>query len=78
MARTITKETKKEGQGKAKRRTTQKNKKKRRELVPLMVGSYLTHNGFNVVNMQIMGSNSNGGSKISITRQCNLPFYNRG
>jgi hypothetical protein len=41
--------------------------KKGRELIPLMVGSYLTHNPSNVVDMQIMGSNSNGRSKISIT-----------
>jgi hypothetical protein len=44
MARTITRETKKEGQRKAKRSTAHRNQTKRRELVLLMVvGSYLTH-----------------------------------
>jgi hypothetical protein len=42
--KTIIGETKREGQRKAKRCTTYMNQKKRRELVPLMVGSYLTHN----------------------------------
>ncbi len=47
MAKTITQETKREGQKKAKRHTTRRNQKneqkKRKELVPFMVGSYLTH-----------------------------------
>ncbi len=37
--------------------------KKGRELVPLVVGSYLTHGPSNVTNMQIMKSNNNGRSK---------------
>jgi hypothetical protein len=86
MVRTITGEIKKEGQRKAKRRTTHKIQKKlkkrkikkRRKLVPLMVGSYLSHGPFNVACMQIMRSNSNGGSKINITRQCNLFLYSKG
>jgi hypothetical protein len=42
MAGTITGETKREGQRKAKRHTAHKNpKRKKRELVPLVVGSYL-------------------------------------
>jgi hypothetical protein len=47
MAGTITKETKREGQGKTKKCTTRKNQK-REELVPFMVGSYLTHGPSNV------------------------------
>jgi hypothetical protein len=42
------------------------NPKRRRELVSLMVGSYFTHDASNVTNMQIVRSNSNGRSKISI------------
>ncbi len=44
MAGTITGETTRGGQRKAKRQTTcKKQKEKGRELVPLVVGSYLTH-----------------------------------
>jgi hypothetical protein len=52
MVGTITRETKSEGQRKAKSHTTRKNlekRKKRRELVPLMVGSYRTHISSNVI-----------------------------
>ncbi len=52
--------------------------KKGRGLVLLMVGSYLTHDPYNVAFTQIVRSNSNGRSKTCITRQCNLPFYSRG
>jgi len=45
--------------------------KKRKELVFFVVGSYFTHDPSNVVDMQIMGSNNNGRSKISITCQHN-------
>ncbi len=71
MDGTITGETKREGQKKVKRRTTcgnRKKGKKGRELVPLMVGNYLTHDPSIVTCMQIMRSNSNGGSITSITR----------
>jgi hypothetical protein len=51
--------------------------KKGEKLVPLVVGSYLTHCPSNVINMQIMGSNTNGRSRINITRQCNFPFYSQ-
>jgi hypothetical protein len=76
MAITVTGETKREGQ--TKRHTARKNQKKGRELVPLMVQSYLTHGPFNVASMQIVKFNSNGGFRTSITRQCNLPLYNKG
>jgi hypothetical protein len=66
-----------EGQKKAKRCMACKKQKKRRELVPLMVGSYLTHNPPNVTCMQIMKSNNNERSKTSITCQHNLPFYSK-
>jgi len=57
MARTIIGETKRKGQRKAKRCTTRRNQKqfkkkrknKRRKLIPLVVGSYLSHNPSNVV-----------------------------
>jgi hypothetical protein len=52
--------------------------KKGRGLVPLVVGSYLTHGPSNVTNMQIVKSNNNGRSKRSITRQCNILLYSRG
>ncbi len=78
MARTITWETKKEGQKKAKRHTNIRTKKKGRKLVPFVVGSYFTHNPFDVACMQIMRPNDNGRSRISITRQCNFCLYNRG
>jgi hypothetical protein len=44
----------------------------------IKVSTYLTHGLFNVVNMQSMGSNSNGRSKIIITHQHNLFIYNQG
>jgi hypothetical protein len=77
MARTITRETKKESQKKAKRQTTRKNQKKRRKLIPFVVGSYLTHCPSNVTYMQIVKSNNNGRSRTSITCQCNLPLYGK-
>jgi hypothetical protein len=78
MTRTIKKETKREGQKKTKRRTTCKNQKKGKKLVPFMVGGNLTHGPFNVTYMQIMKSNSNGKFRTNITFQFNLPLYNRG
>jgi hypothetical protein len=47
--------------------------KEGRELVPLVIGSYFTHNPSNVANKQIMKFNSNKRSKTSISHQCNLP-----
>jgi hypothetical protein len=60
MAGTITRETKREGQKKAKRQTTRKNQKKGRKLIPFVVGSYFTHSPSNVAscksrNLIIMG-----------------------
>jgi hypothetical protein len=74
MIGTITRETKREGQRKAKRWKACWNQKKGRKLVPLLVRSYFTHNPFNVACMQI----SNGRFGTCITHQCNLPFYNKG
>ncbi len=67
MVGTIKEETKREGQRKAKRRTTCRNQEKGKELVLLVVGGNLTHGPFNVAYMQIVRSNSNGRSRISIT-----------
>jgi hypothetical protein len=54
MIGTITRETKREGQRKAKRNTTCMNPKKGKEPVPLMVRSYFTHSPSNVPCMQIL------------------------
>ncbi len=51
--------------------------KKGEKLVPLMIGSYLTHNPFNVTYIQIVRSNNNGRSRKNITYQCNLPLYGK-
>jgi hypothetical protein len=59
MGKTITRETKKEGQKKPKRQTTHKKFIKRKKLDPFVVGSYFPHNPSNVACMQIMKSNSN-------------------
>jgi hypothetical protein len=77
MVKTITQKTK----GKAKERPKDVQPariKERRELVPLVVGSYLTHSLSNVVCIQIMKSNNNRSFKTSISCQCNLPLYNKG
>jgi hypothetical protein len=79
MARTIIGETKMEGQKKAKTQIALGTKEKRGiELVPPMVGNYLTHGPSNVTYMQIVKFNNNGRSRTHITRQHNLPLYNRG
>ncbi len=72
MAGTITRKTK----GKAKERPEEAqpaSTKEGRELVALVVGSYLTHSPSNVTSMQIVRSNSNRMSTTNISRQCNLP-----
>ncbi len=74
MAETIPRETKSKGQ----KTHSPKSPKRRRELVFLMVGSYLTHNPYNVVSMQIVKSNNNGRSKTSITYQSNFILYSKG
>jgi hypothetical protein len=75
MAGTIARETKREGQRKVTRRTTYRNKK-RKKLVPLMVGSYFTCSPSNFACMQIVISNNIGRSRTSITHQHNLLFSN--
>jgi len=76
MVETITEETKKEGQRKAKGYTTHKNQKGR-ELIPFVVGNYLTHNLFNVTYIQIMRYNNNGRSRINIICQRNFPLCSK-
>jgi hypothetical protein len=66
MVGTKTRERKREGQRKAKRRITCKNQEKEGELAPLVVGNYFTHNPSNVTCMQIVRSNNNGRSKTNI------------
>jgi hypothetical protein len=70
MDGTITGETKNEGQ---KTHSLQEPKKKK-QLIPLVVRSYLTHNPYNVACKQIVRFKSNGRSRTSIT----LPFYSKG
>ncbi len=77
MVRTITRETKKEGQRKAKRHTTYMNKIKS-NLILLMIGSHFTHDPSNVTCIQIMKFNSNGRFRTNITCQRNLLFYSTG
>jgi hypothetical protein len=77
MIETIMPKTK----GKAKKRSKeahQRGIKEGRELVPLMVESYFTHNLSNVICMQIVRSNNNRRPKTSISYQRNLPLYCRG
>jgi hypothetical protein len=52
--------------------------KERRELVAIVVRSYLNHNPFNVTYMQIMRFNSTRRFKTSISHQHNLSFYSKG
>ncbi len=76
MARIITWKTK--GKPKERQKDARPTRTKEgRELVPLMVGSYLTHNRSNVACMQIMRSNSNRRSITSFSRLRNPPLYNR-
>jgi hypothetical protein len=51
--------------------------KEGKDLIPLTVGNYFTHNPFNVAFMQIVKSNNNKKSKTSISCQCNLPLYSK-
>jgi hypothetical protein len=61
MAKTIPRETRREGQWKTKRCTIwMKGPKKRRESVCLMLRSYFSHIPSNVANMQIVRFNNNG------------------
>jgi hypothetical protein len=66
MAGTITQKTK--GEAKEKPKNSQLTGiKERRELVPLVVGSYLTHSSSNVISMQIMRSHNNKMFRTSIS-----------
>jgi hypothetical protein len=78
MVRTIKEETKREGQINAKRCMACRNQEKGRELVLLVVGSYLSHNPSIVACMQIMRFNNNGRFRTNIIHQCNLLLYNKG
>jgi hypothetical protein len=53
--------------GKTKKHKTPPRIKEKRELVPLVGESYLTHSSSNVTCMQIMRSNNNRRSETSIT-----------
>jgi hypothetical protein len=77
MAKTITQKTK----GKAKKRPKDvqpTRTKGGKDLVPLMVRSYLTHNPSNITCMQIVSSNNNRMSRTNISRWGNLPPYSKG
>jgi hypothetical protein len=75
MVKTIIREAKKAGQKKSKdEQPTWTKNKERRELVLLVVGSYLTHGPSNVTCMQIVRSNNNGKSKTPIICQCQCNF----
>jgi hypothetical protein len=76
MVRTITQKTKRKAKERPKDVQLAKPKEGR-ELVPLVVGNYFTHNPFNVTSMQIVKFDSSRRSRTSISHQCNLPFYNR-
>jgi len=65
MVGTITQKTK--GKAKEKLYAQPVGTKEGRELVPLLVGSYLTQNPSNVTNMQIVRSNNNRRSKTNIS-----------
>jgi hypothetical protein len=77
MARTITKKTKREGQ---KTTTLEEPKKKGggvKKLIPLIIGSFVTHMLSNVTYMQIVRPNNNGRFTTHIIHQLNLLFYNK-
>jgi len=78
MVGTITWERKGKAKESPKDPQPTRTKKKRRKLIPLVVGNYFTHNPSNVACMQIMRYNNNGRSRTSITCQCNLPLYDKG
>jgi hypothetical protein len=76
MVKTITR--KKKGKAKERPKNVQPvGTKEGRKLILLVVGSYFTHNPFNVTCMQIMKSNSNRRSRTNISCQCNLLLYSR-
>jgi hypothetical protein len=67
MVRTITQKTKCKAKEKPKD-ALPPGTEERRELVPLMVGSYLTHSLSNVTCMQSVRSNNNRRSTTSISQ----------
>ncbi len=67
---------KREGQRKVKKCAQLARTKEGRELVPLVIRSYLTHNPFNVTFIQIMRFNSN--SRFRKASPANLFFYSIG
>jgi hypothetical protein len=74
MAGTITQKTK--GEAKEKPKDSQlAGIKERRELVPLVVGSYFTHSPSNVASMQIVRSDNKTLFRTSISYQHNLSLY---
>jgi hypothetical protein len=77
MARTITHKTKRKAKERLKDKQPTRTKEGR-ELIPLVVRSYFTHNPSNVTYMQIIGFNSNRRSRTNIACQCNLLLYSRG
>ncbi len=77
MAKAIIRKQKEKAKERQKNTQPTRSKKKGKKLVPPIVGSYFTNDPFIVTSMQIVRFNSNGRSRISITRQRNLPFYNR-
>jgi hypothetical protein len=78
MARTIMWKTKGKAKEKAKTNAHPVGTKEGRELVPLVIGIYLTHSLSNVTCMQIVKSNNNRRSRTtSISHHRNLPIYNR-
>jgi hypothetical protein len=78
MVGTIIRETKRGRPKKGLKTYNPQEPKKGKELVPLMVGSYLTNGPYNVACMIIVKCNNNGRSITSITHQCNLPLYSKG
>jgi hypothetical protein len=77
MVGTITRKTKKKANERPKDKQPAKTKK-RKKLVPLMVGNYFTHGPSNVTCMQIMKFNTNGRFRTSITYQHNLFLFSKG
>jgi len=71
MTKTITRKTKRKAKERSKDAKPIRTKEGRK-LNPLVVGSYLTHNLFNVTGMQIMKFNSNKryGTSISCQAIC--------
>jgi hypothetical protein len=65
MVKTITGETKRGRPKKGQKTYNPQEPKKGKELVPLVVGSYLPHGPYNVAYMLIMKFNNNGRSRTN-------------